>query len=94
MAKPSSKKEVMKLTGMMAALDRYISKLGEKGLPFFMLLKKADKFVLDSEAQKAFESLKESLMTPPVMTPPVIGETLLLYIFATTNVVNTVLIAV
>jgi hypothetical protein len=28
------------------------------------------------------------------MTPPVIGETLLLYIFATTNVVNTVLIAV
>jgi hypothetical protein len=70
MAKPSNKKDVMKLTGMMEALGRCISKLGEKGLPFFKLLKKADKFVWDDEAQKAFEALKESLTTPPVMTPP------------------------
>jgi hypothetical protein len=54
MAKPSNKKDVMKLTGMMAALGRFISKLGEKGLPFFKLLKKADKFVWDVEAQNAF----------------------------------------
>jgi hypothetical protein len=78
---------------MMAALGRFISKLGEKGLPFFKLLKKADKFVWDDEAQKAFESLKESLTTPPIMTPLVPKETLLLYIFATTNVVSTVLVA-
>jgi hypothetical protein len=32
MAKPSNKKDVMKLTGMMAALGRFISKLSEKGL--------------------------------------------------------------
>jgi hypothetical protein len=54
MAKPSNKKDVMKLTGMMAALGCFISKLGEKGLPFFKLLKKADKFMWDDEAQKAF----------------------------------------
>jgi hypothetical protein len=53
MAKPSNKKDVMKLTGIMAALGRFISKLGEKGLPFFKLLKKADKFVWDDEAQKS-----------------------------------------
>jgi hypothetical protein len=93
MAKPSNKKDVMKLTDMMAALGRFISKLGEKGLPFFKLLKKADKFVWDDEAQKAFEALKESLTTPPVMIPPIPKETLLLYISATTNVVNTVLVA-
>jgi hypothetical protein len=93
MAKPSNKKDVMKLTGMMAALGRFISKLGEKGLPFFKLLKKADKFVWDDEAQKAFEALKESLTTPPIMTPPTLKETLLLYISATTNVVSTVLVA-
>jgi hypothetical protein len=92
MAKPSNKKDVMKLTGMMAALGRFISKLGEKGLPFFKLLKKADKFVWDDEAQKAFEALKESLTTPPIMTPPIPKETLLLYISAT-NVVSTVLVA-
>jgi hypothetical protein len=77
----------------MAALGRFISKLGEKGLPFFKLLKKADKFVWDDEAHKAFEALKESLRTPPIMTPPIPKERLLLYISATTNVVSTVLIA-
>jgi hypothetical protein len=40
-----------------------------------------------------FEALKESLTTPLVMTPLVQGETLLLYISTTTNVVSTVLVA-
>jgi hypothetical protein len=71
MAKPFNKIDVMKLTGMMAALGRFISKLSKKGLPFFKLLKEADKFVWDDEAQKAFEALKESLTTPPIMTPPI-----------------------
>jgi hypothetical protein len=93
MVKPSNKKDVMKLTGMMAALGRFISKLGEKGLPFFKLLKKADKFVWDDEAQKAFEAHKESLTTPPIMTPPIPKETLLLYISTTANVVSTVFVA-
>jgi hypothetical protein len=93
MARPSNKKDVMKLTGMMAALGRFIRKLGEKGLRFFKLLKKVDKFVWDDEAQKAFEALKESLMTPPIMTPPVLKEMLLLYISATTNVLSTALVA-
>jgi hypothetical protein len=93
MAKPSNKKDVMKLRGMMTGLGRFISKLSEKGLPFFKLLKKVDKFVWDDEAQKAFEALKASLTTPPIMTPPIPKETLLLYISTTTNVVSTVLIA-
>jgi hypothetical protein len=93
MAMPSNKKDVMKLIGMMAALGHIISKLGKKGLPFFKLLKKADKFVWDDEAQKAFEALEESMTTPPIMTPPIPKEILLLYISATTNVVSTVLVA-
>jgi hypothetical protein len=56
-------------------------------------LKKADKFVCDDKAQKAFEALNESLTTPPIMTPPISKETLLLYISATTNVVSMVLAA-
>jgi hypothetical protein len=39
MNRPTIKKDVMKLTGMMAALGHFISKLGEKGMPFFKLLK-------------------------------------------------------
>jgi hypothetical protein len=92
MAKLSCKKDVMKLTSMMAALGRFISKLSEKGLPFLKLLKKANKFVWDEEAQKAFEALKDSLTMTPIMMPPIPGETLLLYISATTNVVSTVLV--
>ena len=37
-------KDVLKLTGCMAALSRFISRLGEKGLPFFKLLKASGKF--------------------------------------------------
>jgi ribonuclease HI len=49
--------------------------------------------VWDDKAQKAFKALKESLTTPPIMTPPIPKETLLLYILDTTNVVGTVLVA-
>jgi hypothetical protein len=69
MNQPTGKKDVMKLTGMMAALGRFISKLGEKGLPFFKLLKKSDKFKWTDEADQVLEELKTFLTTPPVMVP-------------------------
>jgi hypothetical protein len=39
MKAPTCIKDVQKLTGCMAALNRFISKIGERGLPFFKLLK-------------------------------------------------------
>jgi hypothetical protein len=39
-----SQKKVQRLTGCLAALSRFISRLGEKGMPFYKLLKKVDKF--------------------------------------------------
>jgi hypothetical protein len=39
MKAPTCIKEVQKLTGCMAALNRFISELAERGLPFFKLLK-------------------------------------------------------
>jgi hypothetical protein len=50
MEAPRSQKKVQRLTGCMAALRRFISRLGEKGLPFYKLLKKVDKFQWTSEA--------------------------------------------
>jgi hypothetical protein len=82
----------MKLMGMMAALGRFISKVGEKGLPFFKLLKKSDKFEWTAEADQALEELKTFLTTPLVMVPPTLKETLLLYISASTQVVSAVLV--
>src|SRR6185369_5832128 len=40
----TSIKDVQKLTRCMAALNRFLSRLGERGLPFFKILKKQDKF--------------------------------------------------
>jgi hypothetical protein len=78
---------------MMAALGHFISKLGEKGLPFFKLLKKSDKFQWTDEADRPLEELKTFLTSPPVMVPPAPKETLLLYISASTQVVSAVLVA-
>jgi hypothetical protein len=50
MRAPNCIKDVQKLTGCMAALNRFISKLGEWGLPFFKLLKHQEKFAWTPEA--------------------------------------------
>jgi hypothetical protein len=44
MEAPATIKDVQKLTGCMVALNRFISRLEERGLPFFKLLKCQDKF--------------------------------------------------
>jgi ribonuclease HI len=82
----------------MAALSRFISRLGERGMSFYKLLKKVDKFQWTIEAQEALEALKKFLTTPPVLKPPCratasqVAEDLLLYISCTTHVVNTMLV--
>jgi hypothetical protein len=53
MKAPTCIKDVQKLTGCMVALKRFISKLGERGLPFFKLLKHQEKFVWTPEADQA-----------------------------------------
>ncbi len=98
MEAPRSQKKVQRLTECMAALSRFISRLGEKGLPFYKLLKKVDKFQWTSEAQEALDALKKFLTTPPVLKPPrratptQPAEDLLLYISCTTHVVSTALV--
>jgi hypothetical protein len=53
MKAPTCIKDVQKLTGCLAALNRFISKLGERGLPFFKQLKHKEKFVWTPEADQA-----------------------------------------
>jgi hypothetical protein len=72
----------------MAAPNRFISRLGERGLPFFKLLKCQDKFQWTEEAKRALQDLKHHLRSPPVLTAPLPGEDLLLYIAVTTHVVS------
>lgn len=82
----------MKLTCCMAALNSFISKLGERGTEFFKFLIKQDKFTWTEKAQAAFDILKTFLTTPPVLTAPLPDEDLLLYIFATVNIVSATIV--
>jgi hypothetical protein len=92
MGDPATIKDVQKLTECMAALNRFISRLGERGLPFFKLLKHQDKFQWTEEAERALQDLKRHLQSPPILTAQLPGEDLLLYIAATTHVVGSAIV--
>jgi hypothetical protein len=92
MKAPTCIKDVQKLTGCMVALNRFISKLGERGLPFFKLLKHQEKFMWTPEAYQALAQLKDCLSKPPVLTAPRKKEQLLLYLTVTTHVVSTAIV--
>jgi hypothetical protein len=92
MKDPTCIKDVQKLTVCMETLNKFISKLGEWGLPFFKLLKHQEKFVWTPEADQALAQLKDFLSKPPVLTTPRKMEQLLLYLAATTHVVSTTII--
>jgi hypothetical protein len=92
MGAPATIKDVQKLTGCMAALNRFISRLRERGLPFFRLLKRQDKFQWTEEAEQALQDLKNHLQSPSILTAPLPEEDLLLYIAATTHVVSSVIV--
>src|SRR5437763_15895681 len=74
MNSPTKLKDIQKLTGCMAALSRFVSRLGERAMPFYKLLKKQDEFRWTPEAQRAFDELKEFLSSPPVLVPPLPEE--------------------
>ncbi len=92
MRKPTKLKEIQQLTGRVAALSRFVARLGEKALPFYALIKQGDKFQWNEEADRAFEDLKRTISTPPILVAPKEKEPLLLYIAATPQVVSTVLV--
>jgi hypothetical protein len=54
----------------MAAVSRFISRLGKKALPLYKLMKKSDEFVWTDEADAAFKDLKRMLSTAPFLAAP------------------------
>jgi hypothetical protein len=84
-------KGVQRVTGCLVALSHFISRLGKKALPLYHLLKKSEHFSWTLEAEEALTKLKATLSKSPILVPPAIGEPLLLYITATTQVVSAIL---
>ena len=59
LAKPVCVNDVQRLAGRVAALSRFISRLGEKDIHLYQLMKKTDHFVWSDAANQAFEDLKK-----------------------------------
>ena len=72
-------------------MSRFITRLGERTLPFYQLLRKGGKFEWIDEARTAFADLKKTLSTPPILAVPKERELLFLYIAARSSVVRTTL---
>jgi ribonuclease HI len=85
-------KGVQRVLGCLAALSRFILRLGKKGLPLYRLLKKYKRFSWTTEAHEALDKLKASLTHALILTPPRDGEPLYPYVAATTQVVSTVIV--
>jgi hypothetical protein len=63
-------KGVQRVMGCLAALSRFILRLGEKGLPLYRLLRMVERFTWTPEAEEALENLKRSLLMRPSWCPP------------------------
>ncbi|KAL6552673.1 hypothetical protein OROHE_008037 [Orobanche hederae] len=91
MQEPRSVKQVQRLTGCLAALSRFISRLGDKSKPFFATIKNK-KFTWTSESRVAFAKIKEYLSNPQILVKPVPGEKLFLYLAASEVALSAILV--
>ena len=89
MKPPTCVRNVQRLAGCVAAISRFMSRLGEKVLPLYKLLKKGDKFFWNDEA---FEDLKMMISSAPILASPLPREPMMMYIAATNRVVSVVMI--
>ena len=90
MVSPRTVKEVQKLTGRIAALNRFVFRATDKCLPFFKTLKQA--FAWTDECEAAFQELKRYLSNPPLLSPSKGRENLYLYLVVSITVVSPALI--
>jgi hypothetical protein len=91
-SRPNDLKDVHQLISCVAAVSRFISRLGEKAFPLYKLMKKSDEFIWTDEADAALKDLKRVLSTAPVLAAPEDQEPMLLYMAATNRVVSIVIV--
>ena len=91
---PRNPKEVQKLTGMAAVLNRFISRSADRCRPFFLLINKWKGFEWTEECATAFQQLKDYLARSSIMSSPEPDEVLFAYIAVAPYAVSLVLIRV
>ena len=67
MAPPTPLKQLMSLMGKISYIRSFIPNLSKKVKPRSVLMKKGVEFVWSEECQKAFQAMKNELLSPPVL---------------------------
>ncbi|GJU42059.1 reverse transcriptase domain-containing protein [Tanacetum coccineum] len=91
---PKCLKDVQKLNGKLASLNRFLAKSAEKSLPFFKTLKKCTRksdFYWTTEAEEAFKQMKQLIAELPMLVAPMEKEELIVYLAAAKETVSAVL---
>ncbi|GJR09260.1 reverse transcriptase domain-containing protein [Tanacetum coccineum] len=87
-------KDIQKLNGKLASLNRFLAKSIEKSLLFFKTLKKCTKksdFHLTEEVEAAFKQMKQLIAELPILTAPEEKEEFIVYLAASKEAVSAVL---
>ncbi|GMI95624.1 hypothetical protein HRI_003231700 [Hibiscus trionum] len=90
MAPPTNIKDIQKLNGIVVALNKFVSRLADKCLPFFKALR--GPFQRTKDCQEAFDHLKKYLASPPTLAAPKEGEILLMYLAVTNETIAAILV--
>ena len=92
MKPPRTEKEIRGFLGRIQYISRFIAQLTMTCEPIFRLLKKEVPTIWNEQCQEYFEKIKNYLMKPPILVPPVPKKPLLLYL-TTTDTAMTALLA-
>ena len=75
-----TKRGVRGFLGRLQYINRFIARLIDISEPIFKLLRKNQLTVWDDQCQRAFERIREYLLSPSVLAPPTPGRHLVLYL--------------
>ncbi|KAL5777700.1 hypothetical protein ACOSP7_010626 [Xanthoceras sorbifolium] len=92
MKPPRTLKEFQRLTGYLAALNRFIARSTDKCLPFFKVIKKGKGIEWNEECDQTFHQLKTYLGSAPMLSKLLPREILYVYLSVTTVATSSVLI--
>ncbi|XP_074355077.1 uncharacterized protein LOC141693804 [Apium graveolens] len=85
---PSNVKDVQKLTGRVAALNRFISRSLDRCKLLYDVLRKNKGFIWSEKYEDELHDLKIYLTTPPLLSKPLQGEDLYVYLSVTDHAIS------
>ncbi|XP_065036645.1 uncharacterized protein LOC135672121 [Musa acuminata AAA Group] len=92
MQPPRTIRDLQRLNGRLVALSRFLSRSGDRCLPFFKALKDPKNFQWMAECERALEQMKQHLANLPRLVLVSPGEKLSLYLAASQHAVSSVLV--